>query len=211
MMRRGLVKRMILVLFCICAGTGTGCVHQEDDELKEIVMEEVQEEQNGQEENKKEKETETEEAQEEKAFLCVFVCGAVRIPGVYELPEGSRIRDALSLAGGITEEAAFDYLNQAELITDGQKIYVPTEEEAAEGDSPVSEAEKGTEESGKVDINKASKEELMTLPGIGEAKAESILRYREEHGGFRSIEELMEIEGIKSGVFQKIKDNITAS
>ena len=139
----------------------------------------------------------------------VYVCGAVKEPGVYELDADARVYEAIQSAGGVTEQAAQDTVNQARVVTDGEQIYVPTEEEAAQGagvgENTVTE---GTVNS-KVNINTAGKEELMTLTGIGEAKAESILKYRDENGKFGSIEELMEIEGIKEGVFGKIKDDIT--
>lgn len=146
----------------------------------------------------------------EETTVFVYVCGAVKSPGVYELTADSRVFDAISSAGGITEEAAPDAVNQARVITDGEQIYVPTAEEAALQGSGVGEysVTEGTENA-KVNINTAGEEELMTLTGIGEAKAASILQYREEHGRFESIEELMQIEGIKEGVFNKIKDDIT--
>ncbi len=138
------------------------------------------------------------------AEICVYICGAVHEPGVYELPEGSRVHEALEMAGGMTEEAAAYALNLARIAVDGEQIYVPDAEEI-QGQSILS----GSGYEKKVNINTASMEELMTLTGIGEAKAESIIRYREENGGFQSIEDLMEIGGIKEGVFEKIKDDIT--
>ena len=144
----------------------------------------------------------------------VYVCGAVNAPGVYEIESGARVFEAIRLAGGLSENAAADAVNQARPVTDGEQIRVPTEEEAqnsgagstAEGDfGAVTE---GTEKR-KVNINTAGKEELMTLTGIGEAKAESIIEYRTENGRFGSIEDLMLITGIKEGVFNKIKDDIT--
>ena len=108
----------------------------------------------------------------------------------------------------MTEEASTDSVNLARAVSDGEQIYIPTSEETeAQGimpgtDSGASAAQK------KVNINTASAEELMTLTGIGEAKAESIIRYREENGRFQRIEDLMEISGIKEGVFEKIKDDI---
>ena len=136
--------------------------------------------------------------------LCVYVCGEVKSPGVYELPEGSRIVDAVEAAGGMTEAASGTWLNLAEPVSDGQKIEVPSETEAAELEKEQQEAQ-----SGLVNLNTASAEELMTLTGIGESKAEAILSYREEHGGFEKPEELMEIPGIKEGVFEKIRDQVT--
>lgn len=139
----------------------------------------------------------------------VYVCGAVNAPGVYELKEGARVFEAIQLAGGLTEAAAADAVNQARIVTDGEQIRVPTVEEAqSRGAGVAGEVTEGTENN-KININTAGKEELMTLTGIGEAKAESIMDYREKNGSFTSIEELMQIEGIKEGVFNKIKDDIT--
>lgn len=140
----------------------------------------------------------------EDAGICVYVCGEVRRPGVYELTAESRIGDAVEAAGGMTEEAADTWLNLAEHMKDGQKIEVPSKEQAEE---LVMEAEK--QENGLVNLNTATAEQLRELSGIGESKAEDILNYREQHGGFQAIEELMQIPGIKERVFEKIKDRIT--
>lgn len=149
----------------------------------------------------------TEPEKEETVF--VYICGAVNTPGVYELDKDARVFEAIRSAGGMTDEAAPDAINQARVVSDGEQIYVPTAEEAESqgtgGEGTVTESAVDD----KVNINTAGKDELMTLTGIGEAKAGSILRYREENGRFESIEELMEIEGIKEGVFNKIKDDIT--
>ena len=115
--------------------------------------------------------------------------------------------EAIAKAGGLTENAAAEAVNQARVVVDGEQIYVPSLDEV-KGAGVVSEVTERTDD-GKININTAGKEELMTLPGIGEAKAEKILRYREEHGAFRSIEDVMQIEGIKEGVFNKIKEDIT--
>lgn len=144
------------------------------------------------------------DATKEDAVICVYVCGEVANPGVYELAAEARIGEAVEAAGGMTEEAASDWLNLAEHMTDGQKIEVPSKERAEE----LLE-ESAQEEKGLIDLNTASKEQLMTLRGIGESKAEDIVNYREQQGGFRTLEELMQIPGIKEGVFEKIKDQIT--
>jgi competence protein ComEA len=98
-------------------------------------------------------------------------------------------------------------------VSDGQKVYVPRTDELAEGIGTQTQESldtSGAEEvSGKININTAAKEILITLPGIGEAKADSIIAYRTEHGGFSTIEEIMEIPGIKEAVFSKIKELIT--
>ena len=142
--------------------------------------------------------------EEEPLSVFVYVCGAVQKPGVYELPAGSRVYEALAAAGGLTEEADEKSLNQAELLRDGSQITVYTKEEASSLPAPAGE----TAGSGKVNLNTAGKELLTTLPGIGDAKADAILQYREENGGFSSIEEIMQIEGIKEKVFEKIRDLI---
>ena len=150
------------------------------------------------------------EEQEPAETVYVYVCGAVNAPGVYELKKDARVFEAITLAGGMTAEAAPEAVSQARTVADGEQIYVPTVREVQMQGSGVEDIVTGNADvSGKVNINTAGKEELMTLTGIGEAKAQSILDYREEHGKFGSIEDLMLIEGIKEGVFNKIKEDIT--
>ena len=131
--------------------------------------------------------------------IYVYVCGAVNREGVYKLPAGSRIYEAVELAGGFREDAATAQVNQAEVLQDEARLYVPTISET------ISEE---AEEDGKINLNKATREELMTLPGVGESRADSIIQYRNENGGFKSIEEIMQVSGIKEGLFEKIKDLI---
>lgn len=135
----------------------------------------------------------------------VHVCGAVQSPGVYELPAGSRYRDAVEAAGGFSQEADTAYLNLAAAVADGEQISVPTAEEAARRRESREQTE---EDDGRVDLNRAGKEELMSLPGIGEVRAEAILAYRDDHGPFESTEELMEVAGIKGSTFEKIKEKV---
>lgn len=149
------------------------------------------------------------ETQPPHSMIYVYICGQVKAPGVYTLPEGSRVCDLFEAAGGLTNIAALEYWNQARLLTDGEMIYVPTEEEAAEREWMEEQTSQNTtDDPNKVNINTASKEELMTLPGIGAAKADAILAYRSENGPFSAIEELKQVEGIKDGVFSKMKDYI---
>ena len=149
---------------------------------------------------------ETEDTEEKQEAIYVHVCGEVVNPGVYRLHTGSRIYEALEAAGGLSDEASAEALNQAEQVEDGQQIYVPSREEKEQQILENQSAD--PEEDGKVNLNTASKEQLKTLNGIGEAKATAIIQYREEHGGFQKIEELMEVEGNKEGTFQKIMDQI---
>ena len=143
------------------------------------------------------------------SLIYVDVTGAVKEPGVVTLSEGARVYEAIAEAGGFSDDAAVELVNQAALLSDGQQIRVYTCEEAAQGAVSVVE-EQGTKETaqGKININQAGAEELMTLPGIGESKAADIIRYREENGGFERIEDIMNISGIKESVFSKIKDKI---
>ena len=160
--------------------------------------------------------------QEEQELQTVFVhvCGAVENPGVYELAGDARVYQAVEAAGGFLPEACEEYVNQAGALTDGKRLYIPTEDEVRE----LSQAGKDTltEElllqsdsetdpaDGLVNINTASMEELCTLPGIGEGKARHIISYRESTGKFEQIEDIMKVEGIKEGLFGKIRDLITA-
>lgn len=147
----------------------------------------------------------TEEQPEE---VVIYICGAVANPGVYTLPEGSRVYELIEAAGGLLEDADNRVLNQAGVLQDGQQIVVYTKEEAE--DLPVPDSAAGTvaSDEGKVNLNTANAEKLMTLSGIGEARAQAIIAYREQNGGFQSIEEIMEIEGIKEKLFEKIREQI---
>ena len=150
----------------------------------------------------------------EKSGVYVYICGEVAAPGVYELSKDSRIYEAVDAAGGFTENAARESVNLASKVSDGMQITIYNREEAASlpagsGSAVGNTGQGGTSGSGLVNLNTATKEELMTLKGIGEAKAEDIIRYREKSGGFKKIEDIMKISGIKEAGFQKIKDNIT--
>ncbi|MDO4444346.1 MAG: helix-hairpin-helix domain-containing protein [Bacillota bacterium] len=171
-------------------------------------------------EGNEEKLPEKEAVREQTIF--VDVCGAVNAPGVYQLPAGSRIFQAVDLAGGFREDAALELVNQAEALNDGQQIRIFTQEEArqqAETGAALDNSQMTNQEtdiSGEnnssaelVNLNRADKSALMTLTGIGETRAEAILAYRETHGGFSAVEELMQVEGIKEKTYEKLKDKIT--
>lgn len=201
----------------------SGCVKRQlvqKESLKTTMVEEKhqkekkQEKKKQKEEKKEEKKEEEEEGAKEKESkkkLLVHVCGEVLNPGVYEIEEGGRVWEAVRLAGGFTQEADPDYLNQATKVTDGEQLYIPGKEETKERERVSESRQEGGEgpsASGVVDLNKASKEELMSLSGIGEAKAEAILAYRQERGKFEKVEEIKEVSGIGEGVFRKIKEKI---
>ena len=169
-----------------------------------------------------EKQTESVETQPEPTEMptkiFVDVCGAVVNPGVYEMEGDSRIFQAIEAAGGFLPEAATRLVNQAQPVSDGQQIYVPTQEEAEAGDYPMPEGSSSTVRSSggsmdegvsdTVNINTADAAALKTLTGIGDAKAQAILSYREEHGAFSTVEEIMQVPGIKESTFSAIKDKI---
>ena len=171
--------------------------------------------------DKEEEQAEPVEAQPEPvetpAKIFVDVCGAVVNPGVYEMEGDSRIFQAIEAAGGFLPEAATRLVNQAQPVSDGQQIYVP-QEEAEAGDYSMQEESTSTaissggntdeSVSGMVNINTADAAALKTLTGIGEAKAQAILSYREEHGAFSTVEEIMQVPGIKESTFSAIKDKI---
>ena len=140
--------------------------------------------------------------------IYVYVCGAVVSPGVYTLPEGSRLFEACEAAGGFLRGAARTEVNLAREVFDGEQVRIPFLYELQDPGNAGGLSSAFTED-GKLDLNSAAVADLCTLPGIGESKAGSILSYREEHGGFSSIDELMQVEGIKEGIFNKIKDKIT--
>lgn len=140
---------------------------------------------------------------ETEAVIRVHVCGAVQQEGVYELPAGSRYEQAIQAAGGFSELADRSALNLAAVVSDGEQIRVLTKEEAQACRASAEEVSDG-----RININTASREELMSLPGIGEARAEAIIAYREEHGAFQSIEDIMQVSGIKEGAFEKLKAKI---
>ena len=149
------------------------------------------------------------------AFCCVYVCGAVKNPGVYTLDASARIWDAIEMAGGFTEDAAQQARNLAEMLVDGEQIVIPTVEEWEEEKQQLSEQQEwsaesqASQQSGRINLNTATRDELMSIPGVGEAKADSIIQYRQQHGSFTTVEQIKEISGIKDGLFEKMKDSIT--
>jgi len=136
--------------------------------------------------------------------LAVYVTGAVQNPGVYYLPEESRVQDAVEAAGGPTVNADLDRVNLAERVHDEDQIYFPEI-----GEENVPSTRMGGLGEGLIDINRASLAELETLPGIGPALAQSIVDYREAHGSFDTVEGIMEVEGIGQGIFEDIRQLIT--
>lgn len=149
-----------------------------------------------------------------KKELVVYVCGAVEKPGIYTLPVGSRLYEAIAMAGGFSKKADSAYHNLARAIEDGERIYILSTSETKELTTQQQmEGEEGAggavQANGLINLNTATAEQLMTLPGIGEARAADILAYRAKIGQFTDIEELMNVPGIGEARFERVKDKIT--
>jgi len=149
-------------------------------------------------------------------IIYIHLCGAVLSPGVYQVEPGARLIDLIELSGGLSKDAAGDYINQAQLVEDGQRIYIPNKEEVQEitaleyvKGSLDSDGEQEETSSKLININTATTEEFMELPGIGQAKADSIIKYRAANGNFKNMEELKNVPGIKEGLFGQISSYIT--
>ena len=140
--------------------------------------------------------------------ITVEIKGEVKNPDVYEINEGSIIRDLINMAGGLTEEANIDGINRAEKLRANELIVIPNKDDANNnvGSSSIST---GVSSDGIININTATLTELQNITGIGETKAQSIIKYREKNGGFKSIEEIKNIDGIGAKTFEKIKDQIS--
>ena len=142
------------------------------------------------------------------ATINVYVSGAVNKPDVYALPLNSIVKDAISAAGGATDEADLDRINLATKLADQMQVYVPSQGEAAlppappDGSAPDATTEK-------ININTASAEELDKLPGIGPSIAKAIIDYRTTNGPFKQIEDINDVKGIGDALFEKIKEQIT--
>jgi competence protein ComEA len=166
------------------------------------------------EESGKESSDSSDHSSEETGNVFIYVCGAVKDPGVYVLPEGSRVYEAIRMAGGMTPEANEAFVNQARVLVDGEQITVFTKEETQGLDPDTFEYDIPAADQvsqGKININKASAEELTSLSGIGEAKALAIIEYRETNGAFRETSDIMKVSGIGEALYNKIKDDIDVS
>lgn len=209
-----------IIVLSACQGEKEEILIGRDEALSQEIDHEEAEEQEGSEdspEKEGEKTADIEPGEKVLPNVWVDVSGAVKNPGVYELAADSRVFQAIEAAGGFTEEADVQWLNQAEPVSDGEKILVYTREEIqALKEQGVffswkkqETADSGTGEQGKININQASLEELQEIPGIGEVRAQAIIDYREEAGGFGSIEDIQQVSGIKGKTFEKIEAYIT--
>ena len=143
----------------------------------------------------------------EQDLITVDVKGAVKSPGIYDLPVGSRINDAVQKAGGLIDNADSKSINLAQKISDEALVYVPTKEEVANQESYSNAT--GNKESKKVNLNKASLEELKQVKGLGAKRAQDIIDHRETNGKFKSVDELKKVSGIGAKTIEKLKEYVT--
>ena len=157
-----------------------------------------------------EKDVKKEEKEEpvEQDLITVDVKGAVKSPGIYDLPVGSRVNDAVQKAGGLTEQADSKSINLAQKVSDEALVYVPTKGEEA-NQQANSGASSSTNKEKKVNLNKASLEELKQVKGLGGKRAQDIIDHRETNGKFKSVEELKKVSGIGAKTIEKLKDYVT--
>ena len=158
-----------------------------------------------------EKEVNKEEKEEspEQDLITVDVKGAVKSPGIYDLPVGSRVHDAVQKAGGLTEEADSKSINLAQKVSDEALVYVPTKGEEAASQQAASGTTPSTSKEKKVNLNKASLEELKQVKGLGGKRAQDIIDHREANGKFKSVDELKKVSGIGAKTIEKLKDYVT--
>lgn len=198
---RKAIAKTVLVLFLLLIML-SGCAPQET----EIALNRDTSDNSGQPVQSETEKPASDDGQEQNTAVFVYVCGAVQNPGVYELPEGCRVYQAVEMAGGFTEDASLVSVNQAQLLEDGQQVRIPTqEEETAGGGSQDTAADQ------RININSADSAELTRLSGIGESRAMDIISYREQNGPFKSTEEIKNVSGIGDKTYEKIKENITVN
>ena len=149
----------------------------------------------------------TEVSTTQETVIFVDIKGAVKNPGVYQMKVGDRVKDALEAAGGLTEEADSQKVNLAKRLEDQMVIVVPKVGEEAE-EIPAGETRNEATKEGKVNINTATVEELKTLKGVGEKKAEAIIEYRKKNGSFQTKEDLMKVRGIGKKLFESFQERI---
>ena len=150
----------------------------------------------------------TEVSTTQETVIFVDIKGAVKNPGVYQMKVGDRVKDALDAAGGLTAEADSQKVNLAQRVEDQMVIVVPKVGEEGAEEIPAGETRKEATKEGKVNINTATVEELKTLKGVGEKKAEAIIEYRKKNGSFKTKEDLMKVRGIGKKLFDSFQERI---
>lgn len=195
--------RIVICLFLCAFVCLTGCTDKKED----LLLTSASQETSG-------SEISAEAETDSQKYIYVYICGAVKHPGVFKMKQGSRIYQLLKKAGGFSEKASRKSVNLAETVTDGQMVTIPEKGTGKSSGSASAEAEAAgtvqTDNSGnKININTASSEELTQLSGIGDSKAKAIVTYREEKGSFQKPEDIMNVSGIGEATYSNIKDDIT--
>ena len=213
-MRRCFYLVMLLVMISVLFSCKRGDSTNQSEELELCLLESSEGKENGVDSE----ETLGDNEQDIEESIFVHVAGAVNRPGVVELAGSRRVFEAVEMAGGLRDDAATSYINLARIVEDGEQIYVPNLKEIQDlkdgfGNSNLFSDKFGgnnssSQSQGKVNINQAGVDELMTLTGIGPSKARSIIDYREQHGGFKSIEELLNVSGIGTSTYERIKEHV---
>lgn len=202
-------RKLFLIIGAVILAVSIGLIYKEisgrtDNPLQEaatgeILLQEQQEDEAA--------ETAELTEPEQQETIQIYITGQVKRPGVYTIAPDKRLIDAIELAGGCTPEADLNRINLAARVVDEGMYYVPAAGEEIDPGIPAVQTggEAGTE---KININTADENQLQTLTGIGPAKAQKIIEYRESNGGFKSIEEIMNVSGIGEKTFENIKENI---
>ena len=209
-------KKNYMLLFILLVFVTMGCADSDNDDVF-VQLDEIQENTVAEEIQTFSEEITTDIEIENTIY--VYICGAVVKPGVYDVSEDSRLFEVIQRADGFCNNADKTFLNLARQVNDGEQIIVYTVEETEElkknGQIQIPEntfSEKVSPiDNGLIDINTATFSELTTITGIGESRAQAIINYRQQHGRFNSIEDIKNVNGIKDGLFSKIKDKITVT
>lgn len=226
-MKKQFVLAVITGGFVMIAGVFYSCSFQKDqiahtmntDEVETATLDQTKEPEPEFPEDTESKHQDIDTQEVSTDLIYIHLCGAVQQPDVYKVTKGTRLIDVIRQAGGLTPDSAGDYINQAQLVMDGQRIYIPTKEEVKNRDAEELIRDNDSQNSIEtqvtdttnhlININEAELNDLMKLPGVGQAKAQSIIEYRNTKGKFQKVEDLMKIKGIKEGLFQKIASLIT--
>lgn len=181
---------VVLCILCLSSCGTTSYLESESDAVKTESISSVSEE------------------QKESAQIFVQIEGAVEKPGVYQMSDGDRVFALVEKAGGFRKDAYTADINQAETLSDGQKLIVLTRKEQKAQQSAESDGGSAQASDGRIDINKAGVEELTTISGIGPARAEAIIAYREQNGRFSKPDDITRVSGIGESTYNRIKDRI---
>lgn len=208
-----LIAGLILAFFSLFIYFKQKDVTSESDLIEELMTDPQEESPTESPQDSLEEMSQQNIASEPLKEIVVDIKGEVKTPGVYHMEEGSRIIDVIDKAGGLLDEAETTAVNFAQVLADQMVIYVPKVGEEIPTEHSVSQDNMNNADSdtAKIDINRAEKEALMTLNGIGNSKAENIISYREENGLFETIEDIKNVSGIGEATFNNLKDSIIVS